>query len=142
MAGSRPEISLSARAMSRSRLMPGKTRTAACMTSVLERFRRYVCGRWGQFEGRIAVRSGPELGLGPAQDELPVEEIERETLCRRDLVALRDDGGDHHIALVVECHGEHVARLPVGDGDVVGPAAPVHPFDGDRPSGREPVKFL
>src|SRR3954452_18860792 len=119
--GSLPEISLSARAMSRSRLMPGKTRTAACMTSVLERFRRYVCGRWGQFEGRIAVRSGPELGLGPAQDELPVEEIERETLCRRDLVALRDDGGGHHIALVVEAHGDLGVRRLLGDCIGLGP---------------------
>src|SRR5262249_58373426 len=76
------------------------------------------------------ISSRPELPLGPAQDQIAVEEAQGGALGRRDVVG--HDGGDHYVAFVVEGDGERGARRAIGYGDLIGPAATFHPADGDR----------
>src|ERR1700730_15100040 len=115
MTGSRPETSFNARAASRSRLMPGKTTTADLILK-------------------------PELLFDPAQDEVAIEEFQGSALDGGEAIALGDDRRDHHIAFVIEGDGKGGDRRPVAHGDGIGPAASMHPADGDRPPTAQAVE--
>src|SRR3569833_1122247 len=102
MAGSRPEVSCSVRAISRSRLMPGKTRTAAFMAlaSILSndldavildhRVRQQLVGglaqqRFGLFRVAAFEFDVEHLALADRGDTLNTER----TQCTFDRLALR-----------------------------------------------------
>src|SRR4029079_6981561 len=84
MAGSRPDTSLSVRAMSRSRLIPGKTTTAAFISEhfpekwapVSARKCGYIVSRliFGSTEPKISLEA--ERDFHPAQHRLGVEKID------------------------------------------------------------------
>src|SRR5665213_284599 len=99
IAVSRPEISFSARAMSRSRLIPGKTITADFISSFL---------------ASTAVRA--EFRSRPAQDEIAIEKFQRLPRAARQF-GIRRDGADHDVAFVVECDGRRGARRLIGPAD-------------------------
>src|SRR3984957_18620786 len=109
IAGSRPETSFNARAMSRSRLMPGKTITADFMSS---------------FRSSTAVRA--EFRPRPAQDEITIEKLQRLPRAARQL-GIRRDRADHDVAFVVECDGRRGVRRLIRPADSEDAAAPPHP---------------
>src|ERR1700722_16737212 len=117
IAGSRPETSFNARAMSRSRLMPGKTITADFMSS---------------FRLSTAVRA--EFRPRPAQDQIAIEKLQRLPRAAHQF-SIRRDGTDHDVAFVVECDGRRGVRRMIRPNYGEDAAAPLHRAD------RHPVAF-
>src|ERR1700679_528733 len=107
IAGSRPETSFNARAMSRSRLMPGKTITTDFMSS---------------FRSSTAVRA--EFRPRPAQDEIAIEKLQRLPRAPHH-VSTRRYGAGHDVAFVVECNGRRGARRLIRPTDGEDAAAPL-----------------
>src|SRR5215510_61373 len=79
-------------------------------------------------------RSKPEHHFGPVQHQIAVEEFEHGLLLRDRIIA-GDDGGDDHVATVVE--GERQHRFRRWRANPIAATAAFHPVHRNRPAGPE-----